>query len=177
MNFALIMNFLTMRFVFFGIYHTFYTEGNRSEIALIDVLTTDASWTLLRAPDLSFLLSRPQQLLPCYGTLAPLLHCWAAQKRLYSGKHTSSCSSDLSTNRDDVRWRRSLEEPGFLKMEAQGQGQATCFFCPASRLVDGFYILTKATAYRYAKLRRGSGIYNSYQKKSIHIVPCKTDGK
>ena len=49
MIFALIMDFLTMRIVFFGIYHTFYTEGNRSEIALIDVLTTDASWTLLRA--------------------------------------------------------------------------------------------------------------------------------
>ena len=106
-----------------------------------------------------------------------IVHCWAAQERLCAGKHTSSCSSDLSTNRDDVRRRRSLEEPGFLKMEAQGQGQAACFFCPASRLVDGFYILTKATAYRYAKPKRGSGIYNSYHKKSIHIVPCKTDGK
>ena len=49
MIFALIMDFLTMRIVFFGIYHTFYTKGNGSEIALIDVLTTDASWTLLRA--------------------------------------------------------------------------------------------------------------------------------
>ena len=106
-----------------------------------------------------------------------IVHCWAAQERLCAGKHTSSCSSDLSTNRDDVRRRRSLEEPGFLKMEAQGQGQAACFFCPASRLVDGFYILTKATAYRYAKPKRGSEINTSYQNKSIHILPCKTDGK
>ena len=57
-----------------------------------------------------------------------IVHCWAAQERLCAGKHTSSCSSDLSTNRDDVRWRRSLEEPGFLKMEAQGQGQAALAF-------------------------------------------------
>ena len=103
------------------------------------------------------------------------MHCWAAQERLYSGKHTSSCSSDLSTNRDDVRRRRSLEEPGFLKMEAQGQGQAACFFCPASRLVDGFYILSKATAFRYAKPKRGSVLKNSHQKKSIHILPCQTN--
>ena len=48
-NFALFTSFLTMRFIFFGIYHTFFTKGNESEIAFIDALTTDASSTLLRA--------------------------------------------------------------------------------------------------------------------------------
>ena len=74
MNFVLIMNFLTRSFVFFGIYHTFLPREMDRRLPLL------MHWQQMPArhywgPDLSFLLSCPQQLLPCYGTLAPLLHC------------------------------------------------------------------------------------------------------